>query len=147
MHLVLLRNPTRNGATLGELYADGDFLCHTLEDTVRELAGVPVSTWKVPGETAIPAGTYAVTITYSPRFGIPLPLIVDVPGFSGVRIHAGNRSTDTEGCILVGLDRGADFIGRSRPALGIVLKRLAGAMQAREPIELTITNPAAQTKA
>lgn len=143
MKLILRREPTRGAATIGELKADGEFLCWTLEDVVREEAGIPVAQWKKPGMTAIPSGLYHLTITYSPRFQVPLPLIVDVPGFSGVRIHAGNKPEDTEGCILVGLDRGTGWIGRSREALGVVFKRMQGAIAAREPITLEIVNPPA----
>lgn len=144
MDLILRRGPTKGAATIGELKADGDFICWTLEDAIRERDGVPVSLWKLPGVTAIPAGSYQVSVTLSPRFGVPLPLVLDVPGFSGVRMHAGNRPEDTEGCILVGLDRGPGWIGRSREALGIVLKRMHGAIAVHEPITLTILNPPEQ---
>lgn len=141
MQFVLRREPSMGAATLGTLACDGDFLCWTLEDTVREVPGRPVATWKVNGMTAIPEGVYPLTLTFSPRFKVPLPLVVDVPGFSGIRIHAGNVPADTEGCVLVGLDRGEGFVGRSREALGIVIKRLRGAMETGEPITLAIVNP------
>lgn len=144
MNLVLRRGRTVGAATIGELKADGEFLCWALEDAIRERPGEPVAMWKLPGITAIPEGTYPLTVTMSPRFGVPLPLVVDVPGFAGVRIHAGNRPEDTEGCILVGLDRGSGWIGRSREALGIVLKRIQGAIAVHEPITLTIVNPPEQ---
>jgi hypothetical protein len=82
------------------------WLCYTLEDPVREVPGQPVTNWKVPGQTAIPRGTYGLTVTRSVRFSakaghdVFLPLLADVPGFSGVRIHGGNTAADTEGCIL-----------------------------------------------
>lgn len=141
MQFVLRREPSIGPATLGTLACDGDFLCWTLEDRVREQVGQPVAAWKVAGETAIPAGLYQVTLTYSPRFGIPLPLVADVQGFAGIRIHAGNRPADTEGCILVGLDRGEGWVGRSREALGIVIKRIRGAMDLGESITLAVFNP------
>lgn len=72
-------------------------VCYTLEDVVR-------SGPKVPGETAIPAGTYPLLITYSNRFKRLLPLVDNVPGFAGIRMHGGNTSANTEGCLLV-----ADF--------------------------------------
>ena len=72
-----------------------------LEDQVREVVGEPVSEWKVPGKTAIPAGRYKVLITFSNRFQKLMPQLMDVPGFTGVRIHAGNTAADTEGCLLL----------------------------------------------
>jgi hypothetical protein len=61
-------------------------MCWTCEDEVREVPGQPVATWKVPGKTAIPAGIYEVDITMSQRFGRDLPVLLAVPGFTGVRI-------------------------------------------------------------
>lgn len=102
MNLVLRRRESTSTATVGELYADNQFVCYTLEDVVRERAGVPVSMWKLPGETAIPQGRYRVTITPSERFKRPLPLVNMVEGFTGIRIHPGNSDSDTAGCILPG---------------------------------------------
>lgn len=107
MKMVLQRAAVGKTCTIGFLVADG-FRCYTLEDVVREKPGVDVSVWKIPGETAIPRGSYQVIINMSNRFKKELPLLIGVPGFSGVRIHAGNRSKDTEGCILLGTKMGAD---------------------------------------
>lgn len=71
----------------------GHFVCYTMEPTVRTGP-------KVPGKTAIPAGTYDCIVNFSKRFQKPLPLLVNVPGFSGVRIHGGNRPENTQGCLL-----------------------------------------------
>ena len=97
MNLELKRIAFAPKSTLGALYVDGRFECWILEDFVR-----PEGAAKVPGATAIPAGVYEVKITHSPRFGRPLPLVVGVPGFEGIRIHAGNTHRDTEGCLLPG---------------------------------------------
>lgn len=104
--------------TFGVLFdlASG-WAAHTLEDAVR--VGP-----KIPGKTAIPAGTYPVLLTMSARFGTELPLIDRVPNFSGIRIHAGNTEADTEGCLLVGLGRTADRIVESRPALTTLLTKM-----------------------
>ena len=103
----LVREEFTTESTVGKLYfrlSDRDpwtWLCWTLEDPAREAPGEPVEAWKIKGDTAIPRGTYAVTVTRSNRFGVDLPLLLDVPGFEGVRIHGGNTAADTEGCILV----------------------------------------------
>lgn len=85
--------------TIGKLYIDGKYFCDTLEDTVRN-PGV-----KIPGKTAIPAGKYKIKLTESLRFVRLMPRLENVPGFTGVLIHAGNTAEDTEGCILVGKNR------------------------------------------
>lgn len=127
MDLRLQREPTRDGATLGCLFVDGHFECFTLEDIVRERPGEPVSAWKIPAETAIPVGRYRVVVTRSTRFQRDLPLLLDVPGFTGIRIHPGNGSLDTEGCLLVGRDRVAGRLHQSRVACEALLARLTTA--------------------
>ena len=95
--------------TIGKLYIDGEYFCDTLEDKDRGLTDSmmvgEISKIKIKKETAIPTGTYKVTITYSNRFKKNMPLINDVKGFEGIRIHSGNTNQDTEGCILVGFNK------------------------------------------
>lgn len=100
---------------MGVLFVDGRFFAWSLEDVVRERPGQPVQDWKIPARTAIPVGTYGLEVTMSNRFKRPLPLLLNVPGFEGVRIHRGNTAEDTEGCIIVGQTRGSDFVGGSTP--------------------------------
>lgn len=114
--LRIIREPTLDGQTFGALYLNGAWFCWTLEDPIREIPGVPVDGWKVRGRTAIPAGTYRVVLTRSQRFQRILPLLEDVPGFEGVRIHRGNTVEDTDGCPLVGTGRSAAGITGSRVA-------------------------------
>lgn len=102
LELLLQRQPTYRGATFGELYIAAEWFCHTLEDAIREIPGVDVRVWKVPGVTAIPAGRYRVTLEHSPRFGPDTITINGVRGFSEIRMHGGNDVGDTEGCPLVG---------------------------------------------
>lgn len=104
--------------TVGKMYIDNIYECYTLEDVVRTGA-------KVNGQTAIPTGTYNLIINHSNRFNRDLPLLENVPNFTGVRIHAGNTSAHTEGCILVGTTwTGKDFIGNSRVAFNKLFEKL-----------------------
>jgi len=80
---------------IGDLFVDGVFFCHTLEDEKR------ADGLKVYGETAIPSGTYNVILSVSNRFKRLMPLLLDVPMFKGIRIHGGNTSKDSHGCPLV----------------------------------------------
>lgn len=138
MNLRLIREPSKGGATLGSLYINDVRICDTLEDQLREQFLQPVTAWKVKGETAIPAGRYRIVMRQSPRFGRVLPWLQDVPGFEWILIHAGNKSADTEGCILVGLDRGHAFVGRSQMALQRVMQQL---VDAAGEIWISIENP------
>jgi len=113
-------------SVIGELTVDGVWECYTLEDIERDI--------KIKSETAIPKGTYKVIINQSNRFKRLLPLLLDVPGFEGVRIHSGNTNHDTEGCILVGRTRSKDFIGQSRKAFDKLFEK----MKKAKDITLTI---------
>ena len=125
MELTLQREPSTEESTPGKLFINGEFECFTLEDMVRELPGVRVAAWKVVSQTAIPTGTYNVTIDMSQRFGREMPHILDVEDFDGVRIHSGNTSADTEGCILIGQARnGPDEVINSRPAFNAFFPKL-----------------------
>lgn len=112
MEIEIERRWKRPGYTIGVVGVDGKRLgdgarwCSSLEDTDRGLSQgmgeAETRRRKVAGRTAIPTGRYGVRVTYSPRFGKRLPLVEGVPGFEGVRIHAGNTAADTAGCILLG---------------------------------------------
>lgn len=142
MTLVLQRQASHHGATIGTLSRESERLCYTLEDVVREQPAQPVSTWKIAGTTAIPAGRYEVRLTFSQRFQRILPILLDVPGFTGIRIHAGNRPEDSEGCILVGLDIGDNnaSVEQSRVAVEKVMTAIQRA-SARGPVYLDVRNP------
>lgn len=146
MKLTVMRSPSAGGATIGKLYVDGAFRCHTLEDEIREVEGQPVHLWKIKGATAIPSGSYSVGLEYSNRFGPSTPTILDVPGFQYIRMHAGNTSADTEGCLLLGLQAGpASLIGgTSRPAVDLVKNLIEAAMERGESVTIDINNPTSQ---
>lgn len=134
MNLRLVSQPSGPKATIGELSIDGVKFCDTLEDVVREVEG-PVAQWKIAGNTAIPGGEYSVLLTFSqrakdghlwtPNPDYKLPQLLAVPGFDGVRIHAGNTDADTEGCILVGEADGDDHLTNSRYQLSRIMGRIA----------------------
>lgn len=94
--------------TLSKLSIDGaqpQQCGYVLEDRVREIPGVPVEQWKIKGETAIPVGRYVMKKTPSARWGKFMWELTEVPGFTGIRPHAGNTSKDTEGCPILGKER------------------------------------------
>lgn len=136
MKITVSRIQPTSCGVIGKLYVDGDagMFCYTLEDMVREC--------KIPGETAIPAGTYRVGITYSLRFKRPLPLLYAVPNFEGIRIHPGNTTEDTQGCILVGDELEGENIkgGTSRPAFNRLFQEIENSLQASEQVWITIEN-------
>ncbi len=130
MNLDLWRHPPEGDATLGEMDVDGEWQCFTLED-------LPHPT-KIKGQTRIPAGEYRVIISWSPRFERQLPLLVDVPGFDGIRIHPGNTAEDTEGCILVGTQAGMGMVLNSRVAFNALFAKLEQAVANHDTISITV---------
>ena len=124
MKLKLIRQFGTEGFTEGKLYIDDVFECYTVEDEDRHLEAGGI---KIPAVTAIPKGSYEVVLSMSPRFKRILPEVLNVPGFTGVRIHSGNSSKDSEGCILVGSsnDRNDDdWVGGSKVALSQLMAKL-----------------------
>ena len=121
MKIVLIRDQFTDKSTIGKLYIDNLFYCHTLEDVVRDE--------KIKHETAIPYGKYELVVNWSNRFKRQMPLLINVPNFEGIRIHSGNTDKDTSGCILLGETRSKDFIGQSRLAYNRFLKDLQTALK------------------
>ena len=139
MELTLQRRPTVKETTLGDLSIDGVFECYTLEDVVREIPGLSVDKWKIPGITAFPAGRYALTMVDSGRFGPDTFSLTDVPGFTSVRIHSGNTAVDTEGCILVGRKAGDSSISESKLALAQLKEKVGPLIKAGKPVFITVS--------
>ena len=126
MKIDLWRRYKKDGYTIGKLSIDGKTLCDTLEDTDRGLSSdmteEEIRGKKVYGKTAIPAGEYKVTMSYSSRFRKIMPLLLDVKGFEGIRIHSGNTAEDTEGCILCGENSSKGMVLNSRVYTDLVYK-------------------------
>lgn len=104
--------------TIGRIALNGNVICDTLEDTVRDYNKdgdlLDAGETKIFGKTAIPYGRYPVIITYSPKFKRKLPLLTGVLHFEGIRIHAGNHAGHTQGCILVGENTAKGMLTNSR---------------------------------
>lgn len=141
MKLLLKRVALRETYTIGRLYVDNHLFCDTCEDKVRDIE----REGKVYGKTAIPYGTYKVTLgvqspKYSQRAAYDwckgyLPRLLNVPHFDGILIHAGNTADDSSGCILVGENK---VVGKVINSMA-TLKRLYGILkEAGEDITLTI---------
>lgn len=130
MILELKRKIFTDDSTIGELSIDGEFVCYTLEDKVRET--------KIQNVTAIPYGKYEVIINFSNRFQKYMPLLLNVPNYAGVRIHPGNKSGDTEGCILVGSSKSLNFIGNSRTTYASLFARMKK-VEKKEKIYINVT--------
>lgn len=131
MKLVLRRDVRTPSFTLGKLQC-GKYELFTCEDAIREV--------KIPSITAIPFGIYKVIVSFSQRFQKHLPLLLDVPNFSGVRIHSGNTDKDTEGCILVGTTRGKGGVGNSRYAMSLVMDEFEKARIANDNVFIEIVS-------
>lgn len=118
MNIYLWRRYLCSGYTIGNLIIGGVKICDTLEDADRGLSNSMLSEEirrkKIYGETAIPIGEYDIIVSYSPKFhnrnwgkrynGM-VPLVNDVKGFEGIRIHPANKASEILGCIAVGENR------------------------------------------
>ena len=139
MRIELVRIAFKSTYTIGKLYVDGKYFCDVLEDVDRVLdssmSESEILEKKVKGQTAIPTGHYVINITYSPKYKRMMPLLLDVKGFSGIRIHSGNSSKDTEGCLLVGKNKKVGMVLESRDTY----QRLFKMMEGQKEITIEIT--------
>jgi len=128
MRLTLKRIANKKDYCIGKLYINGVYFCDTLEDRDRGLSDSmteeEIKQLKVKGQTAIPVGIYTVLMTYSPKYQKIMPLINNVKGYSGIRIHPGNSSKDTDGCLLVGKNTVVGRLTDSRNTFNALFKRL-----------------------
>lgn len=152
MEIEVKRLYKKPGYTIGKMYVNGEFFSDTLEDMDRgltkEMSLSKINRIKVLGETAIPTGKYEVRMTYSVKFAdrswaLPtqgdVPLIVDVPGFTGVRIHPFNRASESLGCISVGKNDARGWLSRTAETYRrLVDEHILPALKAKEKVNLTI---------
>lgn len=135
MNLLLHRQVLDPAFTLGSLFSDDEFLGYTCEDTDR---GLENGGKKIYGATAIPRGRYRVVLSWSERFQRYLPEVLGVPGFVGIRIHGGNRATDTLGCPLLGSERTADGVRNCKDVNLHLIALLEDAEHRKEEVWLTV---------
>ena len=142
MELILTRKWFTNNSTIGELSVDGKFFCFALEDKDNglddEMPLDSINARKIHGLTAIPTGRYETIVNMSNRFKVLMPLLLKVKGYEGVRIHPGNKPTDTEGCILPGKTKSVDFVGQSKDAYKVLFPLMQEAIKKGDHIYLTI---------
>ena len=79
-----------------------------------------------------------MVISWSQKFGAWLPILLGVPKFEGIRIHAGNTSADTEGCILVGKNREVGKVLDSRIWVHRLKQKIVEAKGRGEAVWITI---------
>lgn len=146
MKIVVERKWKKAKYTIGRIFIDGELYGNTLEDTDRGLTqSTPLSDIKkikVYSQTAIPIGTYEVTLNViSPKFsqkqfykdnanGGRLPRLLNVPGFDGILIHVGDgvRGPElTAGCILVGLNTIVGGLTNGQETFKKIYKKLKSA--------------------
>ena len=141
MNIILNRIAKKAKYTIGKLYINDQYFCDTLEDTDRGLTQSmteqQIGSKKIYGETAIPTGTYRIIISYSNKFKKQMPLLLNVPGFAGIRIHSGNTEKDSLGCILVGKNKAVGKVLESRDTYSKLFSILQEANK-KETIKITI---------
>ena len=142
MKLKLKRILKGDAYTIGKLYIDGVYFCDTLEDTDRgltsDLTEEQIKKIKVYSMTAIPTGTYKIDITFSPRFKKKMPILLDVKGFTGIRIHSGNNDTHTSGCILCGYNKIKGQLTDSKIVTAKLYAMIENSINDKNEVEITI---------
>ena len=143
MELRLERKYRSSKYCIDKLYINGKYFSDALEDPDRGLTDSmsleEIKKIKIKGNTCIPYGTYNVTITYSPRFKKNLPLLNNVKGFDGIRIHSGNTPQDTEGCLLPGFNKVKGQVIDSRVTTDKLIAQIQQALNKGEKVTITIT--------
>lgn len=123
MELVVDRKWKKQNYTISNLTIDGKWFCNVLEDKDRNLDSsmsiAKIRELKKPSITAIPRGTYEITLdVISPKYSTnsfykqvcngKVPRLLNVKGFEGILIHVGDgpRGADlSSGCLLCGYNK------------------------------------------
>lgn len=151
MELTLHRIARKATYTIGHLYLNGERFCDTVEDTDRDINRNGIfdnGEKKIPSETAIPNGTYKITMNVrSPKFSQKkqydwckgyLPRLLKVPHFEGILIHAGTTASSSAGCIIVGRNTIKGCVTDSMNVLKALYYKLRAAADNNENITITI---------
>ena len=144
--IVLKQNDNEEKAVskqkIKEERAVPEWFCNTMEPTARKLTSrmpqTVIRRHKIIGKTAIPTGRYRILITRSRRFGRWLPLLLNVKGFEGIRIHAGNKPEDTRGCILLGFNRRKGYVLDSTRCVLTLVKMMTEAIAKGEKVFMEV---------
>lgn len=143
MELKLIRKYRCSNYCIDKLYINNIYFSDVLEDPDRGLQNSmsleEIQKIKIKGNTCIPYGTYDITVTYSPRFKKNLPLLLNVKGFEGIRIHSGNTPKDTEGCLLPGFNKIKGQVVDSRVTTDKLIAQIQQALNKGEKVTITIT--------
>jgi hypothetical protein len=141
MELTANRHTKTKNSTIGDFLLNGVFFSYCLEPTDRGLSSdmslEQISAIKVQNKTAIPTGRYQVVKYYSPKHEAFVPLLLHVPGYAGVEIHAGNYPKDTDGCLLLGKTKDVDFVGNSQVTITRFYELFFDSADANEAVYIT----------
>lgn len=153
MELIVDRKWKKQSYTISNLTIDGKWFCNVLEDADRGLDDsmsiAKIRELKKPSITAIPKGTYEITLdVISPKYCTnsfykqvcngKVPRLLNVKGFEGILIHAGNTDKDSAGCLLVGINLERGKVLKSKETFRKLYKMLSEAKLRGEYIQITI---------
>lgn len=144
LNLKLERKWKKEKYTIGNLFINGVFFSNVLEDTVRglrqDMTPEEIKKIKIHGQTAIPSGRYEIRVTLSARFRRQLPILLNVPGYAGVRIHPGNTDANTEGCLLPGKNDRVGQVSNSRATMAALQKQIEDAIYQNSKVYIEIVD-------
>lgn len=144
LNLKLERKWKKEKYTIGNLYVNGVFFSNVLEDTVRglrqDMTPEEIKKIKIHGQTAIPSGRYEIRVTLSARFRRQLPILLNVPGYAGVRIHPGNTDANTEGCLLPGKNDRVGQVSNSRATMAALQNQIEEAIYQNSKVYIEIVD-------